>query len=252
LFVAAFLVAPTLAQDTTVPRSPAVVDPVEATAKSNDSAASAKSPNRSALEHASQLCRDGDYPAAAKVVEEVEARLGAADPFVYELRGTVLSLQKDYAGAEMEFRRMQERAPASHVARFNIAETVFLQARYDEAERDFAALEATKREPDPALADLCRFKRVVCRLALGNVEEAETLLPRSEKAPSSPAVQYSRAAIRFARNYQARAVETIQQARKEFPEGVENLFVDSFIELRWGHRDEQGKFAFAASPGKDR
>lgn len=200
-----------------------------------------------ALARATTLAHAGDHVAAGAVVDEVAKRLGPKDAFVDELRGTVLTLKKDYGAAEASFQAMLEKAPDSHVARFNLAEMMFLQARYDEGERAFAALESTRREADPALADLCRFKRVVSFLAGGRVEEAEALLPRSEKGPSSPAVQYSRAAIRFVKKLPARAAETINHARTEFSRDVENLFVDSFIELNWGSRDSEGKFSFAAS-----
>ena len=202
---------------------------------------------RDALERATALARAGDHAAAAAVVDEVRAKLGPKDPFVDELRGTVLTLKKDYSAAEASFRAMLEKAPESHVGRFNLAEMLFLQARYDEAERTFAAIESARREADPALADLCRFKRVVSFLAGGRVGEAEALLPGSEKGPSSPAVQYSRAAIRHIKKLPLRAAETINHARGEFSPDVENLFVDSFIELQWGSRDESGKFAFTAS-----
>lgn len=203
--------------------------------------------NRDALQRAAALARAGDHAGAAAVVEEVRTKLGPKDPFVDELRGTVLTLKKDYAAAEVSFRAMLEKAPESHVGRFNLAETLFLQARYDEAERAFAEIESARHEADPALADLCRFKRVVSLLAGGRVDEAEALLPRSEKGPSSPAVQYSRAAIRHVKKLPARAAATINQARAEFSPDVENLFVDSFIELQWGSRDDGGKFAFVAS-----
>ena len=59
-------------------------------------------------------------------------------------------------------------------------------------------------------------------------------------------MQYSRAAIRHVKKLPARAAETLNHARNEFSPDVENLFVDSFIELRWGSRDDGGKFAFTA------
>lgn len=203
--------------------------------------------NRDALQRATTLARASDHAGAAAVVEEVQIKLGPKDPFVDELRGTVLTLKKDYVAAEASFRAMLEKAPESHVGRFNLAEMLFLEARYDAAERTFAEIESARHEADPALADLCRFKRVVSLLAGGRVDEAEALLPRSEKGQSSPAVQYSRAAIRHVKKLPARAAATINQARAEFSPDVENLFVDSFIELHWGSRDDSGKFAFVGS-----
>lgn len=227
----------------TPPAAPAATVPVASEPPKNET----PSLNRDALGRAATLARAGDHSGAAAVVDVVLARLGPKEPFVDELRGTVLTLKKDYTAAEASFRAMLEKAPESHVGRFNLAEVLFLQTRYDEAERTFAAVESVKRDADPALADLCRFKRVVSFLAGGRVDEAEALLPKAEKGPSSPAVQYSRAAIRHIKKLPARAAETLNHARGEFSPDVENLFVDSFIELRWGTRDDSGKFAFVAS-----
>ncbi len=143
---------------------------------------------------------------------------------------------------------MLSKAPQSRVASFNLAEMAFLQGRYTEADPAFAALEAAQREADPALSDLCRFKRVVCKLALDQLAEAEKLLPILEKTVSSPAVQYSRAALLYAQKHFERASEAIGEARNTFSPGVENLYVDSLIELRWGSRDSAGQFSFNPRP----
>ena len=206
---------------------------------------------RDAVGRASILARRGDHSAAMDVVREVREKLGEEEPFVDELSGTVEALEKKYAEAETSFRKQLKKTPESQVGRFNLAEMIFLQGRYEEAEHEFAGLEALKREADPALADLCRYKRVVCRLALGKTPEAEALLPADGAAPASPAVQYSRAAVSYARQDFKAAAAAIEDARARFSPDVENLYVDSLIELRWGGRDAEGKFGFVARKTKE-
>ncbi len=189
---------------------------------------------RNAVEQAANFVRQNNRSGADGVIDSVENKLGADDPFVDELRGTVLTLEKEYTAAEGCFRKMLTKVPDSHIGRFNLAETVFLEARYEEAEHYFATLESSRRDIDPALADLCRYKRVVCLLALGLNDQANALLPASSEGVSSPAVQYARAALSFARKDRPAAVAAIQQARKDFSPDVENLYTDSLIELRWG------------------
>jgi predicted Zn-dependent protease len=196
------------------------------------------------LDRALGFAKTGDFAAAEIAIHQAVEQFGAGNPFIDELCGTVLAMKKDYAGAEKCFAAMIEKLPKSYVARFNLAEMVLLQGHYERAESAFAFIELSRRPVDPAFADLCRFKRVICLLAKGAIDKAEALLPSEDPQPSSPAVQYSRASILHAKKDAGAAANAIEQARKDFEPDVENLFVDSFIELGWGIRDAKGQFAF--------
>lgn len=178
---------------------------------------------RNAVEQAANFVRQNNRSGAEGVIDSVEKKLGPEDPFVDELRGTVLTLEKDYAAAESCFQQMLKKVPDSHIGRFNLAETVFLEARYEEAEHHFATLESSRREIDPALADLCRYKRLVCLLALGMNDQANALLPASSGGISSPAVQYARAALSFARKDRLAAVADRAGPKELFARGGESL-----------------------------
>jgi tetratricopeptide (TPR) repeat protein len=207
---------------------------------------------RDAAARASALASQGNGTAAQSVIDEVRKKLGAQDPFTEELQGTVLTVEKDYPGAEASFRALLQKAPDSPVGQFNLAEVLFVQGRYGEAEKWFASVESARRAADPKVADLCRYKRIVCRLADGASDGAEALLADAGPPPSgpaNPAVQYARAAIRFTQRDLSGATEAIGQARAQFSPDVENLYVDSLVELRWGRRAEDGKFEFL-SPAK--
>lgn len=104
--------------------------------------------------------------------------------------------------------------------------------------------ESARHESDPALAALCRFKRVVSffdKRACGRGASAScgnrSIQPRSVVFAGG---------LRFIKKLSARAAETLNHARNEFTPDVENLFIDSFIELHWGSRDDGAKFAFTA------
>ena len=205
---------------------------------------------REALERATALVRSGDPAGTDRILEEVRQKLDKADPFLDELQGTIFTLKKDYAAAETAFKAMLAKAPGSPVGQFNLAETSFLQHRFSEAEQRFAALETDRRPVDPAVADLCRFKRVMCLLAAGQIPQAEVLLPeaRSETGPASPAVQYSRAAIRLARKDRPGATAAFARARQDFSSDVENLYADSFLELHWAAKNDAGQIEFLPEP----
>ena len=82
------------------------------------------------LKLATAQARRDDFPSAIRVLASARKELGAADPFVDELEGTLLVMKKDYAGGEVSFRKEVDKAPDSVAGRFNLAETIFLQRRY--------------------------------------------------------------------------------------------------------------------------
>ena len=87
---------------------------------------------------------------------------------------------------------------------------------------------------------------VVCLLALGVPEKASALLPPANDDAPSSSYSWSMpdAAVFYARKNFAKADEAVGEARKSFSAEVENLYTDSFVELRWGKRDAEGKFNF--------
>jgi len=203
---------------------------------------------RAALIQGSAYARRNDFASAMKILAVVKKKLGPEDPFVDELKGTLLVMKKDYAGGEVSFRKMVTKLPDSVTGRFDLGESIFLQGRYEEAEVTFAYLDELERDHDPALADLCRFKRVMCLLAAGLIDRAASLLPaQSDPNYGSPAMRYGAAAVSYARKDFAAANSIIASTRAEMGEDVENLFADSFIELRWGGRDDGGNFRLASA-----
>jgi tetratricopeptide (TPR) repeat protein len=228
-------------------------EPVPATKDANPDAAAkeaketaaketVRAANRQALDKASDLARAGKHDVAEQVIEETLVRLGPADPFVEELQGTVLALERKFPEAEASFRAMLKKSPDSPVGHFNLAEMMLMQHQYAEAEHEYAALETARRAHfDPAMADACRFKRTVCLIAAGDVPAAERLLPPPDPIPS-PSVRYSRAAVLYAKGDFRGANGEIEHARQDFAPTVESFFTDSFVEFGWGAPDAAGVF----------
>jgi hypothetical protein len=94
------------------------------------------------------------------------------------------------------------------------------------------------------LADLCRFKRVICLLGERENARAEALVPAARGENESPALSFARAAIECNRNKLDVAMAILDDVRTRFSPDVESLYVDSLIELNWGLRDAEGKFYF--------
>ncbi len=202
--------------------------------------------DREVARNATALAQEGKFKEAKELVEEIGKRSG--DGAVYfELKGTVLTLEKDYAGAEVSFSKMLERQPNSHVARFNRAETIMLQGRFAEAEKEFALVEEERSAVDAPVSALARFKRVACLLGQRQVMAAALLVPPVREAEEIPAFYYARAMIEWVRKDPQAANKLLSEARSKFPPSVDDLYTDTFVELHWGRRDESGKFSF--SPG---
>ncbi len=197
-----------------------------------------------AYRRATALAKAEDFAGAHKVVEEFGAKAGVADPFYDELQGTILAMAKDYVAAQAAFERLLAKTPDSHIGRFNRAEMLLLQSRYAEAEKEFLAVEDMTSGKDPAVADLCRFKRVISLLCVDQVGAAGLLVPPLQENFESPALCYARATLEYAKQNTTKAIQLLEDARTRFSEGVDNLYTDSLVELRWGQRDEAGKFYF--------
>ncbi len=199
--------------------------------------------DRELTQRARNLARDGSFEAALAQVEQLSPALKDSS-YYFELKGTVQTLTKDYAKAEMSFAEMLARQPDSYVARFNRAEAIMLQGRYQEAETEFAAVEKERSAVDAPVADLARFKRVACLLAQGNFLAAQLLVPPVQEGKESPALSYSRAMILWVRKDVAGAARVMEEARKQFSPSVDDLYTDTFVELNWGVREASGQFKF--------
>jgi tetratricopeptide (TPR) repeat protein len=197
-----------------------------------------------AYRQAAALAKASDFAGAEKVIAELAPKLPPGDPFCDELRGTVLALGKDYAAAQQAFERVLATTPESHINQFNRAEMIFLQGRYAESEPAFAAVEQLTSQRDPAVADLCRFKRLLSLLAQGKIQAAEVFVPPVQEPGESPALTFSRATVAFAKKDHAAANRFLADAYARFTTGVTNLYSDSLVELHWGQRDPEGRFHF--------
>jgi predicted Zn-dependent protease len=240
--------APALSLAPAVPASPAAPVPTEKPPELSPEEAARKQLINDSYRRACELAKGGDFDGAFRVVQDFAARAGASDPYYHELRGTVLALKKDYPAAQKAFEQMLAVTPNSHIGRFNRAEMIFLQGHYEEAEKEFAAIEETVGPRDPAVADLCRYKRVLAFLAMGKTSAADLLVPPLREGNESPALSYSRAAQAYVAKNIVKAVQLLEDARVRFPEGVDTLYTDSLVELHWGQRDPQGHFIFKPLP----
>ncbi len=206
---------------------------------------------KSASIRASELAQRGDAAGADGIIAEVAKRLGEGDPFVDELRGAVFTAERRFPEAEASFRLMLEKTPESVVARFNIAETLFLQGRYGEAQAAFAAIEAAQKGVEPSTLAFCRYKEELCLLALGSISGAEKLARHKGSVAGDLSERFSEAAIHFAKRDYAKADQSLAQAWSATPANLAAVYTDSLIELRWAACDAKGVPHFSRASNKE-
>ena len=202
-----------------------------------------KSGDAQLIAEAKERATEGKLAEALDIVERYRQAKGETAQY-FELKGTVLTLGKDYEAAEKAFGDLLLRAPDSYVGRFNRAETMMLLGRYAKAESEFAIVERDQSALAPPIADLARFKRVACFLAQGKMLEASGLVPPVKEAKESPALFYSRMMVAWVRKDANEANRLLAEARKNFSREVDDLYTDTFVELRWGTRGMDGQFNF--------
>ncbi len=195
------------------------------------------------IAEAKERATERKLPEALTAVERYRQLKGETDQY-FELKGTVLTLCKEYESAEKAFTELLSIAPNSYVGRFNRAETIMLQGRYAKAESEFAVVESERSSIAPPVADLARFKRVACLLAQGKMLEASGLVPPIQETRESPALYYSRAMVAWVKKDAEGANRLLGEAREQFSREVDDLYTDTFVEMRWGTRGANGVFNF--------
>jgi tetratricopeptide (TPR) repeat protein len=110
------------------------------------------------LKEATKLVLQKKFDAA---LEKVNAALVAApqSPAAYCLRGNIYAEQKLWDQAAKDYQMVLELDPKNTQVKFDMAETLFMQKKYDEARPGFAGL-----EQDPDLGDLATYKVFLCDL----------------------------------------------------------------------------------------
>lgn len=204
------------------------------------------SPERKGYLEATEFAKAGDFGKAMDIAKTLRGKMLDSDPYPDELEGTIYVLKKDYPSAEAAFRRMLEKAPDSRVGKFNLAEVQFLQKKYEEAEALFARVEAAENDRDIAIGDLCRYKRIICLIAGRMNGRADEMLQTQSKTPAGSRrwIEYAQLALAYSKGEPAAANEMLEAMRKKGDLEIEDLYLDSFIELTWGERDTKGKFRF--------
>jgi len=165
-----------------------------------------------------------NYDAALEKLQAVNSKT-PDDAFVLNLLGAAFTKKKDYKEAQNYFAKALINQPDFFPARFNVGELLFLKQRYAEALNYFQQMQA--RNPQN---ELLQFKVFLCRLQLGNKDDAAKALKAIKNPGDTPAWHYGQAAWASKNGDNKKALGYINGAQYIFGKKT-SLFDETFKDL---------------------
>jgi tetratricopeptide (TPR) repeat protein len=142
--------------------------------------------------------------------------------------------QAAFDKAEAALTRAIELDPKFWNARFNLSEIPFLQKNWAEARKRFQSLLAANAEEiQPEAAQLIQYKILLTYILEGKKDMVDSVLPKLELEPKTPAASYAKAALAFQSEKPTEARELITEAEKGFSPQLNKLFAESLYAVGW-------------------
>jgi tetratricopeptide (TPR) repeat protein len=153
-------------------------------------------------------------------------KLNQNSPDAYFLRGSIYYQKKLWPQAETDFETAGRLAPTNVVIKFNVAETKFVQKKYDLARPGFAAL-----EKDPDMGDFASYKVFLCDLFSGHDADAQKELDVFNDAMGNPSYYFANAAWDLAHKNIEDARSWLLSASRIYPTRKNALYAQSLLDL---------------------
>ncbi len=150
---------------------------------------------------------------------------------LYNIKGAAYTKVRDFEKATACFEKCLELNPESTEARFNLAEMSFVQKDFDAALGKFRKLLADNPRFPARTRNLVRYKIYLVLLKSGKTEEAEKLLSEFNYMSDTPEYYFANAAKAFEADDKAGARDWLKSASRIYDRSLQDLFVDSLVEL---------------------
>ncbi|MDQ6911403.1 MAG: tetratricopeptide repeat protein, partial [Verrucomicrobiota bacterium] len=198
-----------------------------------EKAAKTKVSAKEKFDEAEQALQQHDLTAARRLIDEADT----ADPNqapVLNLRGEILLEQKDYDGAENEFKKAARVDPKYRDAQYNLALIPFKKKDYTKARERFESLfsSTTGADKDRA-AQLIKYKVYLTYLLEGKDARAQKMMEQFQFTGDTPALYYAQAAWEFKHDNASKANDWVTSARKIYSPALNGVFSDAFFDLGW-------------------
>ena len=177
-----------------------------------------------------------DYPAALTQLDGADSVNSTVQnqSDAYNLRGLVLSKQRNYSEAETMFHKAVQTDPGLWAAKFNYAEVPFNYRNFTVARARFEELfSQTDPVKQPVEAELTQFKVFLTLLLEGKEDAARTFMQHFNFSGATPARYFCQAALNFYTGDVDKAQGWIDSARKEYPARKSSSFLEAFYRVGW-------------------
>lgn len=184
--------------------------------------------------HYNEAARFFNQKRVFEAVDEIEKARAIFDESAatYNLLGSCYVELRNFDKAMEYFKKAQALDPANQSVRFNIAEVAFVSRQYQLAHDSLSAL---FKEIDPkqiALSRLVEFKVLLCKLKIGQRDEAMLMAEKYDYLDDSPFYYCAHAAICFSEGNEVKAAEYLGMAARIFRDpAILSPWEDTLVEF---------------------
>src|SRR6201987_2771475 len=197
-----------------------------------------KAAARSKFEQSQQALRQGDLPAALKLIDEAD-KADPNKPAILNLRGEILMAQQQFDPAEAAFKKAARLDPKLREAQYNLAQIPFKKKDYAKAQERFEALYQRTPGGDKNQAEeLIKFKIYMTLLLQGKESRAHSMMEQFQFTGDTPALYYAQAAWEYKHNNAQKAEDWTNSANKIYSPALNGVFADAFYDVGWLQRPE--------------
>ncbi len=148
------------------------------------------------------------------------------DAEAYGIRGNLLASKRDWEGAERDFQTMVTLNPESTKAKFNLAEMIFMQKKYDVAKAGFVPL-----EQDSDFGDLAAYKAFLCDLFGGQMDAAAKELDAFNQVGSNASYYFANVAWSINHRKADDARDWLRSAAHIYPPEKFKLYATTLFQM---------------------
>jgi len=169
-----------------------------------------------------------DFPTAEKKLDEADK----IKPDLFDsicLRASIYAELREFPKAQLYYEKALTIQPNSFLPKFNLAEMLLMQKKFEEAQTAFEQLAV----PPGRARELVDFKIVLAALGKGNDARAREVLDHMKFPSDSGAYYYANAAWEFAHGKKDKANDWIQSGDSIFGHARNYSFYDSLADMGW-------------------
>ncbi len=147
--------------------------------------------------------------------------------------GGVYTTMRDFDKARECFERSLKLMPNAFEPKFNLAELLYVQGHYPEAEAAFGTVLKDYPKLREELRHLTRFKLAICRLKQDHIAEAEEMAKNFTFMDDTPAYYFAKAAMSFQKGNKDDANAWLRRAMRIFKPKDNAAYLDTLMEAHW-------------------